>query len=137
MTGYAWTDLVTGFTSNVSPLNALGQKVQDLDNPGAWQTATLVNGWTGTLRYRLFSFWNLVFLSGSITAGTKADGTTFTTLLAGFRPISSQDVLVSCNNVVGGGQNPHASILNTGVMACWGVTAASGMSFNQFFPTDI
>jgi hypothetical protein len=110
--------------------------VAEITTPG-WLTLPLVNGWTGTLRYRkLLVPGNTVQLSGTIVAGTKTNGTTVGTLPVGWRPIVSQDVSVSCDTLTTGGQAPHANILTTGAINCWGVGAASGMAFNGFFALD-
>lgn len=55
----------------------------------AWITPTLLNGWTGTLKYRKNSFGHVEF-KGNIKGGTS--GSTATTLIAGYRPIAIKEL---------------------------------------------
>src|SRR3990172_8873689 len=97
-----------------------------IDGTLTWSFATLVNGWTGTFKYR-----TIVAPAGSLqlyincTPGTKANGTTLATLPVGFRPASQFDIFAACDVTVAGGQSPHLNITAGGVVTCWGLSSAT------------
>lgn len=103
-----------------------------------WHTLTLASGWTGTLKYRLVPTPAkcVQLVSGTLTAGTKANGTTIGTLPAGYRPITAQDVSGTCDNVVAGGQSPHFNITAAGAINCFGMTAATFAAMNCLISLD-
>lgn len=104
-----------------------------------WHTATLSNGWTGTLRYRQVAApGNGVWVfAGSLTPGTKTDGTSVFTLPAGYRPLANCDLKCAVNTQVGAGQSPHMAInAGNGVVSCWGWGSATGGSCGDVFPLD-
>lgn len=103
-----------------------------------WNTLSLVNGWSGTFKYRaVMSPANCIqLLSTTLTAGTKADGTTIGTLPLGWRPSQNFDVLCSVNGTVSGGQNPHFAVGSTGVISCWGWANATTGMVNGLVATD-
>lgn len=92
----------------------------------SWQTATLINGWSGTLKYRILaSPPNCIQLqSGTMTAGTKADGTAIAVLPAGYRPSTSMDFPATCDNQAGG-QSPHWNVDTSGNVKCFGISLSS------------
>lgn len=104
-----------------------------------WHALTLSNSWTGTLRYKKVpSPSPAVYVSGSLTPGTKTDGTTVATLPSGYRPASGTDLACVVNAQAGANaQTPHFNInATTGVLTCWGWGSATSGSLNAIFPLD-
>lgn len=101
-----------------------------------WQTVT-PNTWSVSQPLR-FSFINnrtdMVFVTGILTpVGSKTDGTAIATTPTGYEPIRSQDIPVSTDATVSGGQSPHVNIATNGIMVCYGCGNANGVSFNAFY----
>lgn len=101
-----------------------------------WKTVPLSNGWTGTLRVRLIAP-NVVLAQGTLTAGTKANGTIVGVLPAGYRPLVSCDLFASCDLTVAGGQSPHFNAVANGNFTCWGLSAAGSAGVATLYATDI
>lgn len=90
-------DLTTGGETNVLSAqqgvalnSAIGQKA-DKQQP-AWQTATLLNGWLGTIKYRKNTLGNLE-LNGVINDGVTTTGTTLFTLPVGYAPVATKYII--------------------------------------------
>lgn len=92
----------------------------------AWQTSTMVNGWTGgdPLHFRLsLDRRKVVLHSTGMTPGTTTNGTTICTLPAAYRP-TSQCVVPTSADVLGT-QAPHLTIHTDGTVACYGVAVTA------------
>jgi hypothetical protein len=72
-----------GNTTDAHGINSKANKAQE-----AWITATLQNGWTGTLQYAKNEL-GIVTVKGTITAGTVTASTTIATLPSGYIPIGT------------------------------------------------
>jgi len=91
-----------------------------------WHTATLQNGWTGTMKYmRVPSPQKAVWIVGAgLSPGTKADGTTVFNLPTGYRPANAQDIdAVAAPSV--NTQSPHFNVTTGGNVNCWGFGSAT------------
>ena len=74
---------------------------------GAWQTITLLNGWSNsagytTARYRFESDGVTVRLAGTITGGTVTSGTPIFTLATAYTPSADRLMTVVNTNTVNG-----------------------------------
>lgn len=106
----------------------------------SWQTLTLMNGWTGTLKYlRVASPPRSTWIVGNITPGTKADGTQIATLPVGVRPASTnQDIFVNAfGGVISTGQPPHCAASTAGALNIYGIGTSTGASVNGFVSQDL
>lgn len=112
-------------------------RLDSIDGTLVWSNATLVAGWVGTFKYRtIVAPANSLQLYISCTPGTKANGTTLTTLPVGYRPNSQFDIYVACDVTVAGGQSPHLNIATTGAVTCWGLSSATTCGFNGIVTLD-
>lgn len=113
-------------------LNVVDPVLDDGTTPETSHALTLASGWTGALTVELVaSPRNCVFISGTVTPGTKADATTIANIpaaLAFYRPSGSRDVLVSCDKTISAGQPPHLNLQPTGAITCWGLASAVTLS---------
>lgn len=130
------TGAVNGATAAITGAATTGAAGVAVFGEG-WTGLSLASGWTGTLKYRKVAApAGGVWLIGTMAAGTKADGTTVTTLPVGARPPSAQDVFASAD-AVSGGQSVHFNIAATGVVTCWGIGAgASAVGVNGILSLD-
>jgi hypothetical protein len=123
---------------SAAELATIGQRSQLQASP-AWTVATLANGWTGTFKYRQVpsppGAWQFFI---RIIPGTKADGTTVTTLPVGSRPLHDQDVDVSVTSMAGAtAQSPHLNFsASTGVISCWGCANTGSANAAALLPFD-
>lgn len=108
-------------------------------NPSPWFTPALANGWTGILSMRIVRGEGLSLqITGELVPGTKADNTTVCTLTAPYVPLTAKDVAISCNpTAAAGGQSPHFAFRGTGVVSCFGVSAATSVGFQATIALDI
>lgn len=70
------------------------------NKPSDWITATLQNGWTGTLQYRKNQIGQLE-IKGSLTAGTVILNTVIATLPYGYRPLTYATPIYATNTSTG------------------------------------
>lgn len=83
-----WSTFMTEYNENVDELNRVIDGVNTHMAEMAWgeyKDLTLLNGWTGTLRYRKNGM-NLVWIYGEITPGVTDRSTTIAILPSGYRP---------------------------------------------------
>lgn len=100
----------------------------------------LVNGWTGTIRYRrLVSPPNTIQVYANLVPGTKVDGTTITTMPVGYLAGTAQDMpAMGSPTAAAGGQAPHVGIqAANGILWCFGVTAATAVTINSSYSLDL
>jgi hypothetical protein len=69
--------------ADTTAVNLKANKAQE-----AWKTATLQNGWSGTLQYAKNDL-GIVTVKGTIIAGTVTASTVITTLPSGYMPVGS------------------------------------------------
>lgn len=87
---------ITGLLDPTAPQDAATKAYVD---PGAWQTPTLINGWSNfggsfrDARYRLNN--GRCEVEGMLAAGTTAVATVLFTVAAGFRPSADNVMVVS------------------------------------------
>jgi hypothetical protein len=99
----------------------------------SWNTLSLTNSWTGTLRYRQ-RIDNEVTLNGHIIAGTL--NTTIGTLPTGYRAASVQQRMPIVVSPTGGG-TPQIAVDTTGVVTIVGLAAGvTDVWINARFPLD-
>lgn len=75
-------------------------------NPEAWHTATLLNGWTGTLAYRLTAQGDLQ-IHADLVAGTTTNATNIFTFPAAYRPAQKARIPAAFDGSVAAGGNPY------------------------------
>jgi hypothetical protein len=112
--------------------------ILELQASPTWTVATLANGWSGTFKYRQVpsppGAWQFFI---RIIPGTKADGTTVTTLPVGSRPLHDQDIDVSVTSMAGAtAQSPHLNISASGVISCWGCANTGSANAAALLPFD-
>jgi hypothetical protein len=110
--------------------------------PGAWQAATLGNGWTNrgagfpVMKYRKTDGNKNVQIVGQILPGTKTDNTVLFTLAAGFRPITQHAGLMVYAPL--GSAGPEVFVDTTGTVSIQGIGAgATVLQVNVTFPLDL
>lgn len=105
-------------------------------NPEVWQAATLANGWTNfgggyaPLQYRLLPH-GFVHIEGTIKPGTTTDGTTVTTLAAGYRPLYVTRRIPLMEKIA---TNMMADIQTDGQVKVIGTAGTTTVSFCSDFP---
>lgn len=107
---------------------AVDTSLEDIVTGPSWTTLTLGNGWTGTLQVKLLGIAAGVALrsSGTLVAGTLANGTTLATMSSGFWPAHVQRVAFIITAIGGGsaatGNSPHILIGTDGTLKIEGVS---------------
>lgn len=90
---------------------AASDPVAGYPQPETYHTATLLNGWTGTLAYRLTAQGDM-HISADLVAGTTTNGTNIYTFPSSYRPATKKRIPASFDGAVATGGNPYF-ILNT------------------------
>lgn len=80
--------LPTSHNSDNTAHNDIREQINTLIANLTWTTVTLQNGWSGTLKCASIDTLGLVFLQGTLTAGTVAVDTVIGNVPTGFRPLT-------------------------------------------------
>lgn len=102
-----------------------------------WQNITLLNGWTGTLKYK--NFLGEIFLLGDIIPGTTTDGTTIGNLPTNLGPslkITSPITAQSAGSTLTTIDSARATIETDGTIKIYGfgTLASNPVSINITWP---
>lgn len=92
------TTVASHLAESVSQGNPHGIDAKADKSLGTTFSATLENGWTGTLNYKKNGV-GIVTVAGYIVPGTVANGTVVATLPEGFRPIIMSHPFIVINTV--------------------------------------
>lgn len=111
-------------------------QIQNGGSTGPWLQATLINGWTGTLNYRMTNQNEIQMSAFHLVPGTLTDNTiiyTFTDLI----PVSAHEFPVGINTT-GTPSSPRIAYGNTGNLRIIGLgTGVTQLSFEVTIPLDI
>jgi len=98
---------------------------------GPEQTPTLSNSWTNvSLRYRFFN--NSLHIYGSISGGTRTDGTTTFTLPTAYRPTAARRA--SLTNIASGAGPSYSLIGTDGTVKIYNTGASGDLFFDSVIP---
>jgi len=105
--------------------------------PDTWHTATMQNGWTGPVQYRLFPALNAVWVQGVIDPASESS-TTFMTLPVGYRPASVQDCELGFHTSTGASSGDFLRAQTSGALQVFNVATGHGVIVvNNFISLDI
>lgn len=113
-----------------------------IQNPGsatAWQSVSLVNGWTGTLNARITGSGELQLSGNRLIPGTLTGGTLIGTLTASMAPQGQHEVVITIDDLpsaVSG--SPRLSIHTDGTLLVFGLGGTtSELSIEITIPLDV